>query len=153
VIQTRFGLPTLPGYPPLSLGKAVLREEKSVVLTLSLYNRQPPPAGWVEYTHLNGVVYYYNSEQRIVTPHDVKKPDILQAVLAALNNHLTRVRNLRTWPESETQWPRCVDNLKILEHVVFDIDRKAKPGVYHVSYPHQRKIDFDDGCMSVSFCS
>jgi len=59
-----------------------------------------------------------------------------------MDNHRAWVKSLRKWPERET-WPRCVDDLDKLEHVVFDIDEK--PQIYHVSYAYQRKIDFDGG--------
>lgn len=100
----------------------------------------------MECIHLNGGLYYFNSERHIVTPHNVNKPDILQAVLQAMEDHRAWVKTLRKWPERDT-WPRCVDNLDKLEHVVFAIDGNSGPRnrVYHISYDYQRKVDFADG--------
>ncbi|KIM75256.1 hypothetical protein PILCRDRAFT_684143 [Piloderma croceum F 1598] len=106
--------------------------------------RPSPPADWVEHIHLNGALYYSNPNRHIITPHDVNNAEILQAVLAAMDDHFVLVKKLRTWPERET-WPRCLDNFDILEHVVSDVDSKSGPRIYHVSYEYQCIIHFDCG--------
>ncbi|TFK29034.1 hypothetical protein FA15DRAFT_753086 [Coprinopsis marcescibilis] len=48
----------------------------------------PIPDGWQQYVHPNGDVYYRNGQLRLITPDDIRRPEILQYVLDARDDHL-----------------------------------------------------------------
>ena len=46
------------------------------------------PYPWRQYEHPNGDIYYYNPQQRLITPEDIRNPDILEYIMDARDDHL-----------------------------------------------------------------
>ena len=46
------------------------------------------PYPWCQYEHPNGDIYYYNPELRLITPEDIRNPDILEYIMDARDDHL-----------------------------------------------------------------
>ena len=46
------------------------------------------PYPWRQYQHPNGDIYYYNSQLRLITPDDVRNPEILEYIMDARDDHL-----------------------------------------------------------------
>jgi len=46
------------------------------------------PDPWRQYEHPNGDIYYYNSQLRLITPDDIRNPDILEYIMDAREDHL-----------------------------------------------------------------
>lgn len=46
------------------------------------------PYPWRQYEHPNGDIYYYEFRLRLVTPDDIRNPDILEYIMDAREDHL-----------------------------------------------------------------
>jgi len=47
-----------------------------------------PPDPWGQYVHPNGDIYYYNPQLRLITPDDIRNPEILEYIMDARDDHL-----------------------------------------------------------------
>ncbi|KAH9482144.1 hypothetical protein JR316_0004239 [Psilocybe cubensis] len=48
----------------------------------------PLPRSWREYRHPNGDIYFYNRELRLITPDNVRDPEMLRYIMDAREDHL-----------------------------------------------------------------
>jgi hypothetical protein len=46
------------------------------------------PHPWRQYEHPNGDIYYYNPQLQLLTPEDIRNPDILEYIMEAREDHL-----------------------------------------------------------------
>jgi hypothetical protein len=46
------------------------------------------PYPWRQHEHPNGDIYYYNPQLRLITPEDIRNPDILEYIIDARDDHL-----------------------------------------------------------------
>src|SRR5882757_3227517 len=46
------------------------------------------PDSWRQYEHPNGDIYYYNSQLRLITPDNIRNPEILEYIMDARDDHL-----------------------------------------------------------------
>ena len=46
------------------------------------------PDPWGQYVHPNGDIYYYNPQLRLITPDDIRNPEILEYIMDARDDHL-----------------------------------------------------------------
>lgn len=46
------------------------------------------PYPWRQYEHPNGDIYYYNPQLRLITPENIRNPDILEYIMDARDDHL-----------------------------------------------------------------
>ncbi|KAG2012996.1 hypothetical protein CC2G_009939 [Coprinopsis cinerea AmutBmut pab1-1] len=81
----------------------------------------PLPPGWNQYVHPNGDVYYRNSQLRLTTPDNIRRPKILQNVLDAREDHLELLSD-------DPNYQRLPDDL---EMTIYDVnDATAIIGLY-----------------------
>lgn len=51
-------------------------------------SQTPLPQPWRQYRHPNGDIYFYNYQLRLLTPDNVRNPQILEYILDAREDHL-----------------------------------------------------------------
>ena len=64
--------------------------------------------GWMRFAHLDGSVYYYNTNRRIVTPDDITQPEILQKYRTYANNVMRRLAMHPAYTEHASDWQTLV---------------------------------------------
>ncbi|KAG6848942.1 hypothetical protein H0H93_012584 [Arthromyces matolae] len=91
----------------------------------------PLPIEWERHRHPNNDIYYYNRRLRLITPEDIRDPQMLAFILDARDDHL---RQLRTFNATATPLPND------LEFVVSDATEDA--AVINM-YSRQLNIAYD----------
>ncbi|KDR84419.1 hypothetical protein GALMADRAFT_206051 [Galerina marginata CBS 339.88] len=51
-------------------------------------SQAPLPYPWHQYRHPNGDIYFYNNQLRLITPDNVRDPEILEYIIDAREDHL-----------------------------------------------------------------
>lgn len=46
------------------------------------------PYPWRQYAHPNGDIYFYNPQLRVITPENIRNPDMLEYIMDARDDHL-----------------------------------------------------------------
>lgn len=59
--------------------------------------RTPVPDGWTLCRHPNGDIYFYNADLQVITPEDIRDPDMLEQITNARDENVASLEEHPIW--------------------------------------------------------